>query len=123
MPCEGTHHAIRWICPIGSEAIALTESPSHNVSSECPSVQLRRPSRLPAASQDPYHPLVLLGLARAYHRLENHERLRQTYSLLKSADPELASRFAHLESGGAATGRAAETGADVGYLLWEEEDD
>jgi hypothetical protein len=76
-----------------------------------------------ASKQDPYHPAVLLGLARTYHQLESYDRLQQTYSLLKASDPELASRFAYLGSGSDSSGRAAQSGADLGRLLWKEEDE
>lgn len=74
-----------------------------------------------ASRLQPNNPLVLLGLARTNHELENYGSARSAFSNLKKTAPELADRFSYLELQGKEAARAAEAGKAKGVVVWGEE--
>lgn len=69
----------------------------------------------------PDNPLVLLPIARVYHKLENYSRARSTYTKLKKTDPELAERYTYLDQRGEAGVRAADVAQIEGVVEWSDE--
>jgi len=74
-----------------------------------------------AYKQAPHDPLVLLGLARANHDLQNYGSVKKEYDELRTLNPELANQFAYLRLQGEEATRAAEASQATGILVWEEE--
>jgi tetratricopeptide (TPR) repeat protein len=74
-----------------------------------------------ASKQGPHDPLVLLGLARANHELQNYGIVKTEYEELRTLNPELADQFAYLRLQGEESTRAAEASQVVGVMVWAEE--
>jgi tetratricopeptide (TPR) repeat protein len=74
-----------------------------------------------AFKQAPHDPLVLLGLARANHELQNYGIVKTEYDELRTLNPVLADQFAYLRFQGEAATRAAESNNVAGVMVWEEE--
>ena len=74
-----------------------------------------------AFKQEPHDPLVLLGLARANHELQNYGTVNKEYDELRTLSPELADQFAYLRLQGEESTRAAEASQVVGVVVWAEE--
>jgi tetratricopeptide (TPR) repeat protein len=68
----------------------------------------------------PKDPKVLLGVARVNHELQNYGTVKKAYDALKTADPDLAGRFAYLDLRGEASTRAAETSGVRDEMVWSE---
>jgi tetratricopeptide (TPR) repeat protein len=74
-----------------------------------------------AAKVAPHDPLVLLGLARSNHELQNYGLVNKVYDELKAQSPELAARFAYLRLQGEEATRAADASQAKEIMLWGEE--
>jgi tetratricopeptide (TPR) repeat protein len=74
-----------------------------------------------AARVAPHDPLVLLGLARSNHELQNYGLVKAEYDELKAKSPELAQRYAYLRLQGEEATRAREMTLADDAMLWEEE--
>ncbi len=74
-----------------------------------------------AYRQAPHEPLVLLGLARANHQLQNYGTVKKQFDELRSLNPDLADQFAYLRLQGEESTRAAEASRSAGVVVWEEE--
>jgi tetratricopeptide (TPR) repeat protein len=74
-----------------------------------------------ASKQAPHDPLVLLGLARANHDLQNYGSVKNEYDELRNVNPELANKFAYLLLQGEESTRSAETSQAASDMLWQEE--
>jgi tetratricopeptide (TPR) repeat protein len=74
-----------------------------------------------ASKQAPHDPMVLLGLARANHELQNYGIVKTEYDELRTLNPELANQFAYLRLQGDESTRAAEASQAAGTMVWEEE--
>jgi hypothetical protein len=72
-----------------------------------------------AQKKDPDRPLVLLGLARAHHELENYGKVQTAYSRLKTVDPSLASDYTYLELRGTEATRAASISEVTQRVEWD----
>lgn len=75
-----------------------------------------------AAKVAPHDPLVLLGLARANHEMQNYGLAISEYEELRTRDPELAARFGYLRLQEEEATRAAEGNPVGDILIWGEED-
>ena len=73
-----------------------------------------------AQAISPDDPKVVLALARTHHELENYDRARAWYGMLKAMSPELAFRYTYLDLQGEAATRAASAGQKE-RVLWEDE--
>jgi len=74
-----------------------------------------------AAKVAPHDPLVLLGLARSNHELQNYGIVKTEYEELKLRNPELAAQFAYLRLQGEEATRAADSSRAAEILVWGEE--
>ena len=74
-----------------------------------------------AAALSPEYPIVLLGLARTNHEMENYGTSRKIFDKLKISNPELAAKYGYLELKGDEANRAAEIGETRSRVEWEEE--
>lgn len=74
-----------------------------------------------AAKVAPHDPLVLLGLARSNHELQNYGIVKAEYEELKLRNPELAAQFAYLRLQGEEATRAADSSRAAEILVWGEE--
>jgi tetratricopeptide (TPR) repeat protein len=74
-----------------------------------------------AYKQAPHEPLVLLGLARTNHELQNYGIVKMEYDELRTLNPELANQFAYLRLQGEESTRAAQASQVAGVVMWEEE--
>ena len=72
-----------------------------------------------AQRKEPDRPLVLLGVARANHELENFGKVQAAYSRLKALDPRLASDYTYLELRGAEATRAAGISEAAQKVEWD----
>jgi tetratricopeptide (TPR) repeat protein len=69
----------------------------------------------------PENAKVVLAFARTQHALEDYESAKIAYGKLKALDPDLAGRYAYLDTGAESTNRAADMEMTKGNVLWEEE--
>ena len=74
-----------------------------------------------AAKVAPHDPLVLLGLARTNHEMQNYGLVNSEYEELKTRSPELAVQFAYLRLQGQESTRAAEVNLAGDIMIWGEE--
>jgi hypothetical protein len=74
-----------------------------------------------AFKKAPHDPMVLLGLARANHELQNYGIVKTEYEELRTLNPDLADQFAYLRLQGEESTRAAAASQVVGVVVWEEE--
>jgi tetratricopeptide (TPR) repeat protein len=74
-----------------------------------------------AFKQAPHNPMVLLGLARANHELQNYGMVSKEYDELRNLAPGLADQFAYLRLQGEEATRAAAVSQASDVMLWEEE--
>ena len=74
-----------------------------------------------AAKVAPHDPLVLLGLARTNHEMQNYGLVNAEYAELKTRSPELAAQFAYLRLQGEEATRAAEVNHVGSIIMWGEE--
>ncbi len=73
-----------------------------------------------ALELDPVSAAALLGLARVSYEQENYGLVREYYSALERAAPEVAERYAYLSPRGDVTARAADAAALASTVEWEE---
>jgi tetratricopeptide (TPR) repeat protein/Tol biopolymer transport system component len=73
-----------------------------------------------ASKKDPNNPRILLGLTRVNYKLGNYDAAKETYSKLKSIDPDLARDFSYLESAARSGSRASLMSVANERVLWEE---
>ncbi|MEI6873749.1 MAG: hypothetical protein WCL50_01320 [Spirochaetota bacterium] len=71
-----------------------------------------------ASKVDPSSPLVLLGLARASHELEDYRTTRMAYDSLKKTDPALAAKYSYLDLKGEESTKAAEASGAKDMVEW-----
>ncbi len=64
--------------------------------------------------------MVLLGLARANHELENFGNAKDAYEKLRSTDAKLAAQFAYLDLRGSEASRAADASGARATAVWYE---
>jgi tetratricopeptide (TPR) repeat protein len=74
-----------------------------------------------AAKVAPHDPLVLLGLARTNHEMQNYGLVNSEYEELKTRSPELAAQFAYLSLQGEEAVRAEEANEVGSSMIWGEE--
>jgi len=74
-----------------------------------------------ASRQEPGNELVLLGLAKVNHEMENFGSTKAAYTKLKEVNPDLAARFAYLGLKGEEATRAAEASRAKETMVWDEE--
>jgi tetratricopeptide (TPR) repeat protein len=74
-----------------------------------------------AYKQASHDPMVLLGLARANHELQNYGIVSKEYDELRSLAPGLADQFAYLRLQGEEATRAAAVSQASEVMLWEED--
>jgi len=76
---------------------------------------------LRAYRNDPDNPVILVGLAKVAHGLEEYGEAGDKYNRLKNVSPETAERFAYLDTQGTGAARAADMGREGEVIIWEEE--
>jgi len=74
-----------------------------------------------AENIQPENKLIILGIARANHELENYGTVRKAYQKLKDISPDLAERFSYLTLRGTDAVRAADQADLQEVVLWEED--
>jgi tetratricopeptide (TPR) repeat protein len=74
-----------------------------------------------AYDKAPTNPVVLLPIARVYHKLENYKLASNTFTKLKKTDPQLAERYAYLDQQGDAGVRASDVTQTEGVVEWSDE--
>lgn len=74
-----------------------------------------------AAKLEPDNRMVLLGLARINHRIENYRLAKSFFNSLKQHDPELATKFSYLEMKSQSSARASDVESLNSFVVWEEE--
>ena len=74
-----------------------------------------------ARNMEPDNPKVLASIARTNHELGNYEIVNETFSQLKIIDPEIAARFAYLETRQEEGARASNAMEQREVVIWDEE--
>jgi tetratricopeptide (TPR) repeat protein len=75
-----------------------------------------------ALREEPDNPRILLSIAQINHTLEEHEAARRMLRAAERIDPELAERFAFVETGDRESTRAGEVPSEKRVILWEDEE-
>jgi tetratricopeptide (TPR) repeat protein len=73
-----------------------------------------------AQAAAPYDPKIILAGTRANAALGNYDVAFQSYTVLKSLNPELASKYAYLGGDASSGTRAAEAAKTNGDVLWQD---
>jgi hypothetical protein len=74
-----------------------------------------------AEQVEPEKPVVLLGIARAHHELQNFGFAKKYFEALKSINPELADRYGYLEYGSHSSTREASPRFREETVEWDED--